>query len=133
LFAPRLGCSHQDSISIAKFATSQASICCKASGEKTPLSSSQSFELMSPQARAHLLLPDGTVTGRYPTVLLHEASTKPLLEYIRQKNTRNESSLHSINWEAQTTAINQTSLPHTYIIKLLHRILPTLTTHLCDT
>jgi hypothetical protein len=83
------------------------------------------FVLMSPQAQAHLLLPDGTVTGRYPKVLLHEASAKPLLEYIRQKNTWNESTLHSINWEAPTTAINRTSLPHTHIVKLFHRILPT--------
>ena len=80
------------------------------------------FVLMSPQARAHLILPDGTVTGRYPKVLLHEASAKPLLEYICQNKNWTESTLHSINWEAHTNAINRTSLPHTHIVKLLHRM-----------
>ena len=41
--------------------------------------------LMFSMAQAHLLLPDGTVTGRYTNVLFHEASAKPLLEYIRHK------------------------------------------------
>jgi hypothetical protein len=83
------------------------------------------FVLMSPLARAHLRLPDGTVTGKYSTVLLHEASAKPLLNYIREKNAWNESTLQSINWEAHATAINRTPLPHTHIVKLLHGILPT--------
>ena len=41
------------------------------------------FAHMLPLTCAHLQLPDGTVTGRYPDELLNEATTKPLLEYIR--------------------------------------------------
>jgi exonuclease III len=83
------------------------------------------FVLMSPHTRAHLLLSDGTVTGKYSGVLLYEASAKPLLEYIRRKNEWNESTLQIVNWEAHATAINRTSMPHTHVVKLLHRILPT--------
>jgi hypothetical protein len=83
------------------------------------------FVLMTPLARAHLLLADGTVTGKYPKVLLHEASYKPLLKYIQQKNAWNESTLQLINWEAHANAINRTSVPHTHIVKVLHRLLPT--------
>ncbi|KAI2494417.1 hypothetical protein MHU86_20100 [Fragilaria crotonensis] len=81
--------------------------------------------LMSPLARAHLLLSDGTVTGKYSSVLLHEASTKPLLKYIRKKNNWSESTLQTINWEAHSTAIQRTSVPHTHLVMYLHRVLPT--------
>lgn len=81
---------------------------------------------MSPLARTHLLLSDGTVTGKYSSVLLHEASTKPLLEYIRKKNNWSELTLQTINWEAHSTAIQRTSVPHTHhLVKYLHRVFPT--------
>ncbi len=81
--------------------------------------------LMSPLARAHLNLPDRTVTSRYSEVLLHEATTKPLLKYIRRKHGWDASTLHSIQWDAHALAIKQTTIPHTHLVKLLHRILPT--------
>jgi hypothetical protein len=61
---------------------------------------------MTPLARAHLLLADGTVIGKYPEVLLHKASYKPLLKYMQQKNAWNESTLQLINREAHANAIN---------------------------
>jgi hypothetical protein len=81
--------------------------------------------LLSPLAKAHLVLADGTVTGRYSTVLLHEASHAPLLEYIRTKNGWTQFTLQCINWEAHASAINRTAIPHTHMVKLLHRLLPT--------
>ena len=81
--------------------------------------------LLSPMVKAQLILLDGTVTGRYSQVLIHETSAKPLLEYIRQKNQWTPGTLQSINWEDHATAINRTSVPHTHMVKLLHRILPT--------
>ena len=81
---------------------------------------------MSPAARAHLSLPDGTVTSRYSDVLLlHEATTTPLLDYIRRKYRWDASTLHSIHWGAHTLAIKRTMIPHTHLVKLLHRMLPT--------
>ncbi|KAI2507325.1 hypothetical protein MHU86_7161 [Fragilaria crotonensis] len=81
--------------------------------------------LLSPLAKAHLILPDGTVTGKYSTVLLHETSAKPLLEYIRCKNEWSPSTLQYINWDAHTTALNRTHVSHTHMVKLLHRLIPT--------
>jgi hypothetical protein len=80
------------------------------------------FVLMSPNTRAHLLFSDGTVTGHYSRELLHQASAKPLFEYIRRRNEWSESTLQAINWEAHAAAI---SMPHTHVVKLVHRILPT--------
>ena len=78
--------------------------------------------LMSSMARAHLLLPDGSVTGRYTNVLFHEASAKPLLEYIRHENALNPPiTLRLINQEAHSTVINWASVPHTHVVKLLHQ------------
>lgn len=83
------------------------------------------FVLMFPHTRAHLLLPDGTVTGRYAGVLHHEASAKPLLDYIRHKNAWSEHTLYAVNWEAHTMAINRTPMPHAHVVKLVHCVLPT--------
>ena len=83
------------------------------------------FVLMSPNTRAHLLFSDGTVTGHYSRELLHQASAKPLFEYIRRRNEWSESTLQAINWEAHAAAITRTSMPHTHVVKLVHRILPT--------
>ena len=72
-----------------------------------------------------MVLADGTVTGRYSTVILHEASHEPLLEYIRTKNGWTQFTLQCINWEAHASAINRTAIRHTLMVKLLHRLLPT--------
>ncbi|KAI2492926.1 hypothetical protein MHU86_21604 [Fragilaria crotonensis] len=80
---------------------------------------------MSPMIRAHLFLPDGTVTSRYSEVLLHETTTTPLLDYIRRRHGWDASTLHSINWGAHALAIKQTMIPRTHLVKLLHRMLPT--------
>ena len=72
--------------------------------------------LMSSMAQAHLLFPDGTVTGRFTNVLFHEASAKHL------ENALNPPiALQSINREAHSTAIHRTSVPHTHVVNLLHQ------------
>ena len=83
------------------------------------------FAHMLPLTRAHLQLPDGTVTGRYPDVLLNEATTKPLLEYIRIKNGWDAHTLQSIHWDAHALAIKRSTTPHTHMVKYLHKTLPT--------
>jgi hypothetical protein len=83
------------------------------------------FALLSPLTRAHLLLPDGTVTGKFATVLQHEATAKPLQEYIRKKNEWTPFIMQSINWDAHRLALNRSSTRRTHMIKMLHEILPT--------
>ena len=80
---------------------------------------------ISPLARAHLQLPDGTITSRYSEVLLHEATAKPLLAYLKRKNGWNTPTLRSIHWEAHAHALNSTTNPHTHMVKFLHKMLPT--------
>jgi hypothetical protein len=80
---------------------------------------------ISPLARAHLQLPEGTITSRYSEVLLHEATAKPLLAYLKRKNRWNTPTLRSIHWEAHAHALNSTTNPHTHMVKFLHKMLPT--------
>jgi hypothetical protein len=83
------------------------------------------FTLMFPSTRAHLQLRDGTVTSRYFDVLVHEATAKPLLDYIGKKNGLDSSTLQAIHWKAHAMAIKRTAIPHTHVAKLLHHMLPT--------
>ena len=93
--------------------------------------------LMSPLSRAHLNLSDGTVTSRYSDVMRYEATTKPLLEYIKRTNDWDTLTIQSIPWDAHALAIKNTiwdahalankntTIPHTHLVKLLHKMLPT--------
>ena len=61
-------------------------------------------------------------------MLLHEATAKPLLKYIKYKHGWDHRTLHSIHWTAHALAIKRTGLvPHTRVVKHLHHILPTRT------
>ena len=81
--------------------------------------------LMLPHTKAHLILSDGTITGNYDKYLQHKATAKPLLDYIRRKNSWSQSVMDSIHWEVHGTAIKKQSLPKTHMVKLLHELLPT--------
>ena len=70
-------------------------------------------------------LSDGTVTGNYKTVLEHEATAKPLLQYIQQKNKWAQSVTNYIHWDAHGKALRQRPEKRTHMTKLLHEILPT--------
>jgi hypothetical protein len=83
------------------------------------------FVVMMPLTKCHLLLLDGTVTGKYQEVLIYASTTKPLLEYIQTKHSWSETTLKTINWEAHARAIKQTLVPRTHLVKVLHQILPT--------
>jgi hypothetical protein len=78
-----------------------------------------------PLTKCHLLLSDGTVTGKYQEVLIYALTTKPLLEYIQTKHSWSETTLKSIHWEAHARAIKRMLVPHTHLVTLLHQILPT--------
>lgn len=81
--------------------------------------------LMSPLTKAHLHLSDGTVTGKYDRVLQHEATAKPLLLYIQQKNGWTPSVMKYIHWDAHGSALRQRPERRTHMTKLLHELLPT--------
>lgn len=81
--------------------------------------------LLSPVTRVHLHLSDGTVTGNYKTVLEHEATAKPLLQYIQQKNKWAQSVMNYIHWEAHGKALRRRPEKRTHMTKLLHEMLPT--------
>ena len=83
------------------------------------------FALMFPSTRAHLQLPDGTVISFYSDVMAHEATAKPLLEYISTKNAWGSHTLHSIHWPSHAMAIQRTVLPHTHVVQPLYKMLLT--------
>ena len=83
------------------------------------------YVVMMPLTKCHLLLSDGTVTGKYQEVLIYASTTKPLLEYIQTKHSWSETTLKTIHWEAHARAIRRTLVSHTHLVKLLHQILPT--------
>jgi hypothetical protein len=65
--------------------------------------------IMSPLTKAHLHLSDGTVTGKYDQVLQHEATAKPLLLYIQQKNGWTPLVMSYIDWGAHSSALSATT------------------------
>jgi hypothetical protein len=81
--------------------------------------------LMSPLTKAHLRLSEGTVTGKYDRVLQHEATAKPLLLYIQQKNGWTPSVMKYIHWDAHGSALRQRPERRMHMTKLLHELLPT--------
>ena len=83
------------------------------------------FVILSPLTRAHLLLPDGTVTGQYARTLQHEATAKPLLDYIERKHGWTPCTTQDVNWEAHKNALARIPARRTHLIKLLHAMLPT--------
>jgi hypothetical protein len=70
--------------------------------------------LMSPLTRAHPHL-NGTVTGKYDQNLQHEATTKPLLEYIWYKNHWTPSIMESIHWAAHAHALTNLQTKLTWL------------------
>jgi hypothetical protein len=84
------------------------------------------FALLTfPSTRAHLQLPDSTVTSCYSNVIAHESTAKPLLEYIRTKNAWDSHTLHSIHRPSHAMAIQRTVIPRTHIVKLVYKMLTT--------
>jgi hypothetical protein len=81
--------------------------------------------LMAPLTHAHLIFPDGTVTGKYSHHLQNKATEQPLLDYIQSKNAWSDCLMQNINWEAHRAALKRSQVPHTHLVKMLHDILPT--------
>ena len=78
------------------------------------------FVILSPLTRAHLLLTDGTITGKYSYALQYEATVKPIRDYIQTKNKWSPFTMRLINWEAHGQALQRTSKQRTHNVKMLH-------------
>jgi ribonuclease HI len=97
----------------------------KASAFQDTHGSARPLVPISSLTKAHLILLDGTVTGNYDKHLRHEATAKPLLEYIRRKNLWTQSVMDSIHWSAHGLALKRQTTRQTHMVKLLHEMLPT--------
>ena len=81
--------------------------------------------LLSTNAHAHILGPQGTATGHYSEYLRYQATATPLKEYILKKYAWSEQTMDSINWEAHRKALGKLFKRRAHFTKLVFDILPT--------
>ena len=81
--------------------------------------------LMMTSTRAHLVGPNGTITGNYADYLRYQATSPSLRAYILKKYSWSESIMSTINWEAHRLALGRMFKRRTHYTKLVFDILPT--------
>ena len=82
--------------------------------------------LLMPRTKAHLLGPEGTITGHYPEYLRYAAAAPALKEYIQRKNNWEERTMKLVNWKAHCLALKKQNKRRTHFTKMIFDILPTM-------
>ena len=85
-----------------------------------------SLVLMMPRTKAHLLGPEGTVTGQLPEYLRYAAAAPALREYTQRKNNWEEHTMKLVNWKAHRLALKKQNKRRTHFTKMIIDILPTM-------
>ena len=80
---------------------------------------------VTPRNRAHLHMPNGSVTSDDAPKLRHAYCGPPLQQYIQTRNKWSDSTIASINWEPHGAALRKQMVHRLHFIKLVHDILPT--------
>jgi hypothetical protein len=83
--------------------------------------------LMTPLTRAHLIGPQGTVTGHYAEYLREAATAPPLQEHLQTKYRWTERVLTMVHWDSHDKALQHQYKRRTQLTKLVHDILLTAT------
>ena len=81
--------------------------------------------IMSPNAGAHLVTSDGTVTAKYKDVLLVKSSSPALRKYIQEKNNWTEATMEMVNWSDHGKTFRSQTHCRVHLSKMLHECLPT--------
>ena len=81
--------------------------------------------LLSPNSRAHLVFPHGTVTTKFEEELCFQASAPPLSKSSSSKLTWSELIVNKINWSKHGQAPERNKARRTHLVKFMHDILPT--------
>lgn len=76
-------------------------------------------------AGVHLVTAQGSITSNYKKAIRHQATYKPLLEYIQSRQRWSGTEMRNINWTAHGTSLNKRMKQRDHYIKLVHGILPT--------
>jgi hypothetical protein len=76
-------------------------------------------------AGVHLVTPEGSITSNYASAIRYQATHKPLLQHIRERNGWTASIVDRINWTAHSASLRKRLKQRAHYIKLVHGILPT--------
>ena len=83
------------------------------------------FILMSPNAKAHLVHMEGTVTAKYDEFIATQATAPPLQKYLADKHSWSDVVVETINWKAHGQALKKNKARRSHFVKFVHDILPT--------
>ena len=83
------------------------------------------YALLTEGAGVHLVTPNGSITSNYKKAIRHQATYKPLMQYIQDKNGWSITTMDRINWKAHGASLRRRMMRRDHFIKLVHGILPT--------
>jgi hypothetical protein len=74
---------------------------------------------------AQLHIQGATINSGYKPAIRNAYSEKPILDYIRSRNSWSQPTMSTINLTAHQQALSRMSARHTQLVKLCHDIMPT--------
>jgi hypothetical protein len=81
--------------------------------------------LLTEWAGVHLEFPTGTVTAHYETALRYQATAPALKTHMQERYSWSQHTIAAINWQAHGKAMRRSLDHRTFLVKLVHGILPT--------
>ncbi|KAI2509155.1 hypothetical protein MHU86_5274 [Fragilaria crotonensis] len=81
--------------------------------------------LLTEWAGVHLEFPSGTVTAHYEAALRYQATAPALQAHMQERHSWSPQTMAAINWKAHGSALRRHLKKRTFLVKLVHGILPT--------
>ena len=97
----------------------------QASKYQTQFGAHRMSALLSPNARMLVHSLEGTITGRYETILRARSTSPAIKKYIQDRNHWTEQVMETVNWKAHKSALKAYPQRRIHLSKLVHDCLPT--------
>lgn len=88
-------------------------------------SRSQNFPWLLPVEKCRLLIAGKPIHGNYTFNIRQQATLLPYFEYLRHRHRWSTSTQQDIDWQVMGLASQNTTIPQTQLLKLVHDKLPT--------
>jgi hypothetical protein len=79
---------------------------------------------MAPGVGAHLEINGKTVVCKYRSTYRDIRRTQNIMAWIKEKTGMADDAFDQVDWQSHTMAVSRSQLPHPFIVKLLHQLLP---------
>jgi hypothetical protein len=79
---------------------------------------------MAPDIGAHLEIDGRTLVFKYKSTPKDIRRTQNIKYWIQEKTGMAEDAFNQVDWRSHTMAVSRSQLPHPFIVKLLHQLLP---------